>query len=240
MNKKKDEWFSYLNSISSKLKLNLLVMILALLIYILWYSCNIGDYFSFKYLHISLGHIGYLGLLFIPAFCVIDKEILQRLWIFFSSLTLLDLQNMMYITNNQSFKNENIFFNSITLTMLIFLFLIVTIYGVSKSISSKNFITKWKDLIIVTSSSLLFIFIYHGINIINREIPNKERSCYIGTLECHHINYGILLLIFVPFLFKYISIPRYIYMFYFIYFCPIFFCFCVIKLLSFWFINSFI
>lgn len=205
MQKSKDEWFSYLDSVSLKLKIDLLLMLLAILIYMGWYILNIGAYFSFTYLHISVGHFGYMGLLFTPAFFVIENNFLQKIWIFFTSLTLLDLQNMMYITNDLSLNMDNIFFNSVNIIILMLLFLLVTLFGTSKSISSKGFVTKWKDLMIVMISSFIIILIYHAINLLIREIPNEDRSCYIGGLECHHINYGILLLVIVPFIFKFVS-----------------------------------
>ncbi|HIP13800.1 MAG TPA: hypothetical protein EYG73_13915 [Arcobacter sp.] len=198
----------YLVDISSKLKMNLLIAFLAFLIYVVWYTCEINKYFSFSHLHISLGHIGYTGLLIIPAFLVIDKVFLQKLWIFFSTLALLDLPNLLYITNNQPINNS-LFFSSLTITILIILFFLATLLGTSKSVSSNPITTSWKDLRLVVLSSLVFIIIYHSINSINsilRATPNDERSIYIANLEFHHINIGIILLLWIPFLFKYI--PR--------------------------------
>ena len=51
------------------------------------------------------------------------------------------------------------------------------------------------------------MILYHSINILNRDIPNDERSIYIANLEIHHINIGIILLLWIPFLFKYL--PRF-------------------------------
>ena len=177
---------------------------IAFLIYILWYSCEMNLLFSFTYLHISLGHIGYISLLLIPAFFVIDNMYFQKLWIFFSTLTLLDLPNLLYITNNQPINNS-IFFSSLTIIILITLFFLANLLGISKSMLSTPVTTKYKDLIIVGLSSLVFIIIYHGLNNFSRHIPNNERSIYIANLEFHHINIGIILLIWVPFMFKYIS-----------------------------------
>ena len=197
------EIISLLENISSKLKLNFLALVSALLLYSFWYLFNIGKYFSFSSVYISLGHVGYLCLLLIPAFLIFEKELLQKIWIFFSGLALLDLIPMIYITNNRS-PYEYSFLNSTTLFIIIVLFLISTLYGISSSPNTKNLIVKTRDLLTVLYSSLFFIFIYHGTNILNRDIPNEERSVMINGLEFHHINYGIALLVIVPFLFKYI------------------------------------
>lgn len=215
---------SYIDKLSIKLKLNLLVLFLALTIYTFWYFCDLESLFFYSYLHISLGHIGYVGLLLIPAFLIIENEYLQKWWIFFSGLALLDLPVLMYITNDKPIDNS-IFSSSINLTILIFLFLITALYGISKSITSIDFITKKKDLWIVFFSSLFFISIYHGSNYYLKEVAKKtndERSIFIeyinsygilDRLEFHHINYGIILLVLVPFLFKYASNLSHIYRF---------------------------
>ena len=199
---------SYLDNISSKLKVNLLVMILALLIYLFWYICGLGELLlALPNIKISLGHIGYMGLLFLPAFLIIENEFLQKWWIFFSSLSLLDLINLIYITNGKQEQLPYNFFSSTFLSILIMLFIITFFFGISKSITTVDFKIKFKELLTVVYSSLFFIFVYHISNIwlVSQEIENKDRSLFINNLEIHHINYGILLLIFVPFLFKYIS-----------------------------------
>lgn len=204
---KNEKILSHINKLSIQLKLNLLVFLLSLAIYTFWYFCDLGSLFSYSYLHISLGHIGYLGLLLIPAFLVIENKYLQKWWIFFSGLALLDLPVLMYITNNKPI-DSSIFFSSINLTILIFLFLITIFYGISKSITKIGFVANKKNLLIIFISSFIFMSIYHGTNYYLKEIMgilNEKRSIFIGGLEFHHINYGIILLTLVPFLFKYAS-----------------------------------
>ena len=199
---------SYLDNISSKLKINFIIMILALIIYLFWYLCGISEFIlNFQNIKISLGHISYMGLLFLPAYLVIENDLLQKLWIFFSSLSLLDLINLIYITNGKLEQLPYNFFSSTFLFILIILFFIVIFFAISKSITTVDFKTKFKDLLIVIYSSVFFVFIYHLSNIwlVSKNIKNIDRSLFINNLEIHHINYGIFLLIFVPFLFKYIS-----------------------------------
>jgi len=199
---------SYLDNISYKLKINLLVMILALLVYIFWYIYGLGEFLlTLPNIKISLGHIGYIGLLFLPAFLIIENIFLQKWWIFFSSLSLLDLLNLIYITNGKSEQLPYDFFSSTFLFILIILFIITFFFGISKSITTIDFKIKFKELLTIVYSSLFFILIYHSSNIwlVSKGIENKDRSLFINNLEIHHINYGIFLLIFVPFLFKYIS-----------------------------------
>jgi hypothetical protein len=197
--------FYYLNKLSLKLNLNLVVLLLSIAIYTLWYLCGIEDLLSFSYIHISLGHIGYIGLLFLPAFLIIENNYLQKWWIFFSGLALLDLPTLVFITNGKPIENS-IFFSSISLTILFFLFLISTLYAISVPIKNKNLVVGKKDLYVVFISSLFFMIVYHGMNLylkVIKDIPNQERSFYIGGLEFHHINYGIILLILIPFIYKY-------------------------------------
>ncbi|HIP62158.1 MAG TPA: hypothetical protein EYG98_06340, partial [Sulfurovum sp.] len=113
-------WKAYLISTSGKLQSNLFLIILSLIIYTLWYLYGLERLFSYSYLHLSLGHIGYLGLLLIPAFLVIENSFLQKLWIFFAGLALLDLPTLMYITNNKDIDNS-IFLSSINFTIIIFI-----------------------------------------------------------------------------------------------------------------------
>jgi len=199
---------SYLEQVLSKLKGNLFVMILSIMVYLLYYMCGVENFvLSFSYLKLSLGHIGYIGLLFIPAFLVIEKDILQKLWIFFSGLVLLDLQNLIYITNGKIEIIPTSFYSSIFLTIIICLFLITVFFGISKSITTIDFKIKFKNLLLVLYSSIFFIMVYHISNIwlVSKGVENRDRSLFIHGLEIHHINYGVILLIFVPFLFKYIS-----------------------------------
>lgn len=163
---------AYLEHVSHKLKQNLLVLVSVLLLYSFWYLFDIGKYLSFSYLHISLGHIGYLGLSLIPAFLVLEKESLQKIWIFFAGIALLDLIPMVYITNNKS-PYEYSFLNSSTIVIVFALFFLAILYGLSKSRNNKNLIVKAKDLLIVVSSSVISIAAYHGINLLNRDIPRR-------------------------------------------------------------------
>jgi uncharacterized membrane protein YqjE len=151
--------------------------------------------------------MGYLGLLIVPAFLVIDEHFLQKLWIFFTGLTILDLPPLMYIVNSKMIDSY-IYTSSITLTILAYLSLIAMLYGISKSTKSINVKTEPKIVLLVFSSSLFFAIAYHGLNFYLKnyeKIPNEERSIFINGLEFHHINYGLVLLVLVPFLFKYAS-----------------------------------
>jgi hypothetical protein len=155
---------------------------------------------------ISLGHIGYIGLLFLPAFLVIENSFLQKWWIFFSSLSLLDLINLIYITNGKLEKLPYSFFSSTFMVLVGTLFFITIFFSISKSMTTVNFKIKFKELMLVVYSSFFFVFVYHLSNMwLSLEINNRERSLFINNLEIHHINYGISLLIIVPFLFKYVS-----------------------------------
>ena len=209
------QWKAYLISTSGKLQSNIFLIILSLTIYTLWYLCGLERLFSYSYLHLSLGHIGYLGLLLIPAFLAIENSFLQKLWIFFAGLALLDLPTLVYITNNKDIDNS-IFLSSINFTIIIFISLTAMLYSISKSQTSTNSIIRIRDLIIIFLSSAFFISLYHGVNYYLKEIKNIaniDRSVFIGNLEFHHINYGIILLVLVPFLFRYTSKLSGIYMY---------------------------
>jgi hypothetical protein len=82
------------------------------------------------------------------------------------------------------------------------------LYGVSKHTDTTRFKTQPKSIYLVFLSSLFFMLLYHGLNYylkLYKNVPNEERSIFINGLEFHHINYGLIFLILVPFLFKYAS-----------------------------------
>ncbi|HHB52747.1 MAG TPA: hypothetical protein ENK75_06920 [Saprospiraceae bacterium] len=205
MTNKQWEWDTYFENISKQFTNNLVLLFIGVIFYILWYVWGFDTLLSFEYLHITIGHIGYLGLLFTPAFLIFHNQRYKNLWIFFSTITLLDLQNMMYITNNESYIIGNVLFNSIMLSMLILIFIVAIVFDIFKDLYDTNWKTTRQELGGVVCSSLFFIIVYHGVNIFLKEVPNEERSCYLGSLECHHINYGIVLLVFIPLVFKYVS-----------------------------------
>jgi hypothetical protein len=197
----------YLDNNLKNIKSNLFLLFASLLTYVFWYTFNIGGLFTYSFFHISLAHIGYFILLLIPSFCITNNSFFQKLWIFFSGLTILDLPPLMYIANNKDI-DPSIFTSSITFIIIIFLALISMIYGLSDLKQNIYTQIKSKNIILIFSSSLFFITLYHGSNYylkIYKNIPNEERSIFINGLEFHHINYGLTLLIFIPMLFKYAS-----------------------------------
>ena len=64
-----------------------------------------------------------------------------------------------------------------------------------------------KNLLYIIFFISLTILFYHISNIwlYSQGVANKDRSIFINNLEIHHIDYGVILLIFVPFLFKYFN-----------------------------------
>ena len=194
----------YMTEVAIKLKYNFFVLLLGLVLYIFWYHYGLSGNFTYKTLHIHLGHIGYIILLLMPSFLVIENNFLQRTWVFFSGLAILDLLNLVYITNN--YKPDA--FTGYTIIIFIFLIFFAFTLSISKSITSKDFSIKKESLLIVFLSSLFFMIVYHCSNFylnVIENIKNEDRSILIRGLEIHHINYGIVLLVFIPLFFKYFA-----------------------------------
>jgi len=188
------------------LKSNISVLLLAIVIYILWYNCFLSKIvLSLQYYNISLGHIGYIGLLIVPFFLIFKFDIFKKLWIFFSALAILDLKNLIYITNEKIDKIYSHLFDSYSIAAITLLFLLTSYLTIAKD---KDLISSKIKLVYVFFSSIFFMFVYHFSNYYMKEIKhisNEDRSIMINGLEIHHINYGIILLVFLPIVLKIIS-----------------------------------
>ncbi len=174
---------------------------LALIIFYLWsistnyLGLNIGE------VDIHLGNISYMCLLFLSIYLVKSINIIKSLWIFFSTLASLDMLALMYIKNNKDIPIN--FLYDFPILDIVLISLLITFFV--KNIDFKvDFLPK-KAILIMFVFSLVTMFVYHASNYylkVVKNVPNEDRSIFIGDLEFHHINYGLMLLIFVPLFFK--------------------------------------
>ncbi|NKQ40699.1 MAG: hypothetical protein HF962_03925, partial [Sulfurovum sp.] len=174
---------------------------LALAIFYLWSLSTNYLGLSIGELDIHLGNFAYMGLLFLSIYLTKKKNIIRSLWIFFSTLASLDMLALMYIKNEENIPSNFLYDFPILYIILISMLITFFIRKVSYNI---DFVPK-KSIFIIFIFSILTMLIYHGANYylkVIKNVPNEDRSIFIGDLEFHHINYGLLLLIFLPLFFK--------------------------------------
>jgi len=200
--------FKYLTKISHILKINFLILISSLIIYFFWHILEISKLLSFTSIHPSIGHLSYLVLLLTPVFMISNASKIYYTWIFFSIMTLLDLWNMILLSNHQLFNwntalNSENGHNAFILLYISFFIIVMSIidFGNKRTISNQDFLA-------ITGSSILFLSLYQFYNHLNKSIPNEERSIFMGGMEIHHIHFGLLLLVLTPLFYKYLILSK--------------------------------
>ena len=174
---------------------------LALTLFYLWNLSTNYLGFEIGELDIHLGNIAYISLILLSVYLVKSKNIIKSLWIFFSTLSLLDMTSLMYIKNQKHIPTN--FLYDFPIIDIILISLLITV--LTKKIDFKiNNLAK-KNILTMFIFSIIAMIIYHGSNYylkIVKHVPNEDRSIFIGDLEFHHINYGLALLVLLPLLYK--------------------------------------
>ena len=173
----------------------------SLIIFYLWSLSTNYLGFEIGELDIHLGNITYISLIFLSIYLVKNKNIVKSLWIFFSTLALLDMTSLMYIKNQKHIPTN--FLYNLPIISIILISLLITV--LAKKINFKiNKLAK-KNILTIFTFSIIAMIIYHGSNYylkVVKHVPNEDRSIFIGDLEFHHINYGLALLILLPLFYK--------------------------------------
>ncbi len=179
----------------SSIQKNFTAILLGGLLYGIWILFVKKGYVPIGHFHISIGHLGYLILLSLHPF----RIKWHPAWTAAATLALLDLLHLIYLTNDRTTPPISRYLIYMLGATLVLLLMVWTL----ERIKSDTFVSG-QSTIVVALSALITISTYHLINFYLKyvqHVPNEQRSIMIGGLEIHHINYGIILLVFVPLLF---------------------------------------
>jgi hypothetical protein len=159
-----------------------------------------------QWLHtLSVAAIGYFGLMAIPLFALFTPNrsvqiYLRGLWIFFATLLLLDLPAMFFRVNNTpvpEWLRSSLYLLAVILAILIYAYGITDPKRTTRPPTTKHIAT-------LLAFAVLTMILYHGSNYymkFYKNIPNIDRSLFIGGLEWHHINFGVIMLLLTPLLY---------------------------------------
>ena len=165
------------------------------LLYGIWMFLTNSEYFTIYHLHISIGHLAYLSLLILLPF----RFQMHWIWMVSSTLALLDLLHLIYQTNDLKIPSWSQYTLFIMGTVLLLLMLAIALSHIKQNTTVSR-----QSTVVIAFSAVIAMSVYHLINVYLKfvqHVPNEQRSIMIGGLEIHHINYGIILLTFVPLLF---------------------------------------
>jgi len=174
---------------------NVTAILFGVFLFGIWMSITDAGYIVLFHLHISIGHFAYLLLLILLPF----RLQMHWIWMVSSTLALLDLLHLIYQTNDLKIPAWPQYALFSMGTILLLLILAIALSHIKQDITIDR-----QSTVVIALSAIIAMSVYHLINVYLKfvqHIPNEQRSIMIGGLEIHHINYGIILLAFVPLLF---------------------------------------
>lgn len=173
---------------------NVTAILFGIFLFLIWMFVADAGYIALFHLHVSIGHLAYLSLLVLLPFRLQTHWI----WIASSTLALLDLLHLIYQTNDLKPPSWSQYSLFIMIAVLLLLVLAIALSRIKQDIAVSR-----QSTVIIAFSTIFAMSVYHLINVYLKFVqlvPNEQRSIMIGGLEIHHINYGIILLAFVPLL----------------------------------------
>lgn len=174
---------------------NVTAILFGVFLFGIWMSITDVGYIVLFHLHISIGHFAYLLLLILLP----SRLQMHWIWMVSSTLALLDLLHLIYQTNDLKIPAWPHYALFTMGAILLLLILAIALNHIKQDITIDRQAT-----VVMALSAIIAMSIYHLINVYLKfvqHVPNEQRSIMIGGLEIHHINYGIVFLVFVPLLF---------------------------------------
>jgi len=175
---------------------------------------NVYFNINIYYLKIYIGHIFYVILLSFPFFLLYKKSYYKKtiniIWIVLTTAVLVSLPYLLFLTNEIKIDIDKV--DNILLGLIVFQ--IFNLYLFNKKQKEKLSFYEKDIKIILLVAIMLILFLQISTFIMNDiyHIDNEHRSAFLyqcvygKKLELHHINYGLIGIIFLPSLIKVFSI----------------------------------